>query len=64
MLPFAVFLGLTLLQGRLGPDSLYWVYLFKTLLGRRVTHGCIRLGDEDLEFVYRNTPIGSRVYLY
>jgi len=38
--------------------------LFKTLLGRRVTHGCIRLGDEDLEFVYRNAPIGSRVYLY
>lgn len=38
--------------------------LFKTLLGRRVTHGCIRLGDEDLEFVYRNTPIGSRVFLY
>ena len=23
--------------------------IFKTLLGRRVTHGCIRLGDEDLE---------------
>lgn len=38
--------------------------LFKTLLGRRVTHGCIRLGDEDLEFLYRNAPIGSRVYLY
>lgn len=38
--------------------------LFKTLLGRRVTHGCIRLGDEDLEFVYENVPIGSRVYLY
>ncbi len=38
--------------------------LFKTLLGRRVTHGCIRLGDEDLEYVYRNTPIGSRVFLY
>ena len=38
--------------------------LFKTLLGRRVTHGCVRLGDEDLEFVYKNVPIGSRVYLY
>ena len=38
--------------------------LFKTLLGRRVTHGCIRLGDEDLEFVYRHAPIGSRVFLY
>jgi hypothetical protein len=35
--------------------------LFKSLLGRRVTHGCIRLGDEDLEFVYRNAPIGTRV---
>jgi L,D-transpeptidase YbiS len=38
--------------------------LFKTLLGRRVTHGCIRLGDEDLEFLYRHAPIGTRVYLY
>lgn len=38
--------------------------LFKSLLGRRVTHGCIRLGDEDLEFVYNSTPIGARVFLY
>ena len=38
--------------------------LFKTLLGRRVTHGCVRLGDEDLEFVFKNAPIGSHVYLY
>ena len=38
--------------------------LFKSLLGRPVTHGCIRLGDEDLEFVYRHAPIGTRVYLY
>lgn len=38
--------------------------LFKSLLGRRVTHGCIRLGDEDLEYVFKNAPIGTRVYLY
>lgn len=38
--------------------------LFKSLLGRRVTHGCVRLGDEDLEFVYKHAPIGTRVYLY
>jgi L,D-transpeptidase YbiS len=38
--------------------------LFQTLLGRRVTHGCIRLGDEDLEWVYWKVPIGARVYLY
>jgi L,D-transpeptidase YbiS len=38
--------------------------LFQTLLGRRVTHGCIRLGDADLELIYRNVRIGTRVYLY
>ena len=38
--------------------------LFQTLLGRRVTHGCIRLGDKDLELIYRNVRIGTRVYLY
>ena len=38
--------------------------LFKSLLGRRVTHGCVRLGDDDLEFVYKHAPIGTRVYLY
>jgi L,D-transpeptidase YbiS len=38
--------------------------LFKSLLGRRVTHGCVRVGDEDLEFVYHHAPIGTRVYLY
>lgn len=38
--------------------------LFKSLLGRRATHGCIRLGDEDLAFLYENVPVGTRVYLY
>jgi L,D-transpeptidase YbiS len=37
---------------------------FQTLLGRRVTHGCVRLGDDDLRFVYENVPLGARVYLY
>lgn len=38
--------------------------LFKTLLGQRVTHGCVRLGDDDLEFVYKTVPLGARVFLY
>jgi len=38
--------------------------IFKTLLGKRVTHGCIRLGDDDLEYVYRNVPSGARVFIY
>lgn len=38
--------------------------IFKTLLGRRVTHGCIRLGDEDLEYAYKTVPVGARVFLF
>ncbi len=38
--------------------------IFKTLLGKRVTHGCIRLGDEDLKFVYDTVPTNARVYLF
>lgn len=33
VLPFAVFVVLTLGQGQLGPTSLYWMYLVKTLVG-------------------------------
>jgi L,D-transpeptidase YbiS len=38
--------------------------LFQTLLGQGVTHGCVRLGDKDLEYVYSAIPVGARVYLY
>ena len=31
--PFAVFVGLTSLQGRLGPASAYWIYGVKTVVG-------------------------------
>ena len=38
--------------------------LYQRYLGRNVTHGCIRLGDADLEFTYRNVPVGTLVFLY
>jgi len=38
--------------------------LYKRLLGRSVTHGCVRLGDEDLEAVYRAAPVGTPVYVF
>ncbi len=31
--PFLLFLCLTIMQGKFGPDSLYWVYLGKTVFG-------------------------------
>jgi L,D-transpeptidase YbiS len=33
-------------------------------LGRAVSHGCIRLGAEALEKLYKAAPVGTRVYIY
>ena len=33
-------------------------------LGRPVSHGCIRLGSEALEKLYKAVPVGTRVYIY
>jgi L,D-transpeptidase ErfK/SrfK len=38
--------------------------LYKRFLGLPVTHGCIRMGDDDLEAVYKALPIGSKVFIY
>jgi lipoprotein-anchoring transpeptidase ErfK/SrfK len=33
-------------------------------IGRAVTHGCIRLADADIEWLYQNVPVGTPVYIY
>lgn len=33
-------------------------------VGNAVTHGCVRLRDEDIEWLYDNVPVGTKVYLY
>ncbi|MCU0370777.1 MAG: L,D-transpeptidase [Bacteroidales bacterium] len=38
--------------------------LYKRFLGLPVTHGCIRMGDEDLEDVFKTMQMGSKVYIY
>jgi len=38
--------------------------IYKRFLGMPVTHGCIRLNDEDLEAIYKTLNIGSRVYIF
>jgi L,D-transpeptidase YbiS len=38
--------------------------LYTRLLGRSVTHGCIRLGPDDLQAVWDAVPIGSSVYIF
>ncbi|HET7319880.1 MAG TPA: L,D-transpeptidase family protein [Nitrospirota bacterium] len=34
------------------------------LLGTHFTHGCVSLGDKDLEMVYNSVKIGTKVYLF
>lgn len=38
--------------------------IYKRLMGMPVTHGCIRLYDEDLEIVFNTLNIGSKVYIF
>jgi len=33
-------------------------------IGRPVTRGCIRLGDEDLALIYRSIHVGTEVHIY
>ena len=33
-------------------------------VGNAVTHGCVRLRDEDIEWLFDNVPVGTKVYLY
>jgi L,D-transpeptidase YbiS len=38
--------------------------LYTRLLGRNVTHGCIRVGDRDLKTVYSAAGVGTRIYIF
>lgn len=33
-------------------------------IGAAVTHGCVRLADDDIEWMYENVPVGTKVYIY
>lgn len=48
----------------LGDGYLIHGTLYKRTLGKSVTHGCIRLDDDDLAQVYARADIGTPVYIY
>lgn len=50
----------------LGIGNGYFLHgtLYTRLLGRNVTHGCVRIGDADLEYLHKSVPIGTKVYLF
>ena len=38
--------------------------LYERLLGRSVTHGCVRLGRDDLRAVYEASKLGTAIFIY
>lgn len=50
----------------LGFGKGYFIHgtLYRRLLGKNVTHGCIRLSDEDLRAVYQLSKIGTSVMIF
>jgi L,D-transpeptidase YbiS len=58
-------------EGVLGDYALgfgdgYFIHgtLYTRLLGRNVSHGCIRVGDRDLKAVYSAAGVGTRIYIF
>ena len=63
-------------QERLDPTTLgeyaigfgdgYYIHgtLYERLLGISVTHGCVRLGSEDLKRLFDRVRIGDRIYVF
>ena len=37
---------------------------YKESIGLAATHGCVRMRDEDIEWLYDHVPVGTRVYIY
>jgi len=57
--------------GTLGEYALYFGNgymihgtLYERLLGRAVSHGCIRVGRDDLRKVWANTRLGTPIFIY
>jgi lipoprotein-anchoring transpeptidase ErfK/SrfK len=48
----------------LGDSYMIHGTIYKRFLGMPVTHGCVRLNDEDLEVVFNTLSVGSKVYIF
>jgi lipoprotein-anchoring transpeptidase ErfK/SrfK len=50
----------------LGFGDGYYIHgtIYERLLGVSVTHGCIRVGSDDLERLYERVGIGTRIYIF
>jgi hypothetical protein len=37
---------------------------YKESIGMAATHGCVRMRDEDIEWMFDHVPVGTKVYIY
>lgn len=58
-------------RGVLGRYALYFAKdlmihgtLYEVNLGKSITHGCVRVGAEDLQYLYDHVEVGWPVYIY
>jgi L,D-transpeptidase ErfK/SrfK len=51
-------------QISIGDNYMLHGTLYKRFLGLPVTHGCVRLGDEDLEVIFNSLDKGSKVFIF
>jgi len=50
----------------LGIGDGYFIHgtIYERLLGVNVTHGCVRVGTDDLERLFNQAPMGTYVYIF
>jgi len=50
----------------LGFGNGYFIHgtLYQRFIGLPVTHGCVRIGDKDLEVIYSTLSVGSKIFIY
>lgn len=50
----------------LGFGKGYFIHgtLYSRLLGKNITHGCIRVGDQDLKRLYDRVPLGTKILIF
>ncbi len=64
VLPFAIFVGFTSLQGRLGENSQYWIYFIKTIVGAGLLFLIWRhVAELEWRFSWEAVAVGLGVFV-
>jgi lipoprotein-anchoring transpeptidase ErfK/SrfK len=48
----------------IGNDIYIHGTIYTRTMGKHVTHGCIRVGDDDLLAIYKSSKIGTKVFIF